>query len=347
MPGDQERRVPAPARGVVLITVAAVLWGTIGMVSTFRPTGADPLSVAAARVVVGGGLLLTWAMLQGSAQTVVLAIVSGRQPGRSGSSARPADPGPVRWVVLGGIAVAVYQLSFFTALAQTGVAVGTVVSMSTPPVFAGLFVTVWLRQRLTPTFTAATALTITGCVIILLGGSAGRVDAAGLAMAGVAGLAFATYSGSAARLITGGLPPTGVMAWMFAAGGLLLLPVLTFSDTAWLWTPRGLLVVVYLAALTTAVAYALYGSGLRTVRVRTSATLSMADPGAAALLGLLVLGEPARPTTVVGLILLFLGLAVVGYRPTVHRSDRPPTRGLLPLHPDNVVTRPGYYSRQK
>lgn len=141
---------------------------------------------------------------------------------------------------------------------------------------------------------AATALTITGCVIILLGGSTGRVDAAGLAMAGVAGLAFPTYSGSAGRLITTGLPPTGVMAWLFGVGGLLLLPVLVLSDTDWLWTPAGLVVTVYLGVVTTAVAYALYGSGLRTVRVRTSATLSLADPGAAALLGLLVSASPRR-----------------------------------------------------
>ena len=112
------------------------------------------------------------------------------------------------------------------------------------------------------------------------------------------------------------------MAWLFAVGGLLLLPVLVLSDTEWLWTPAGLMVTVYLGAVTTAVAYALYGSGLRTVRVRTSATLSLADPGAAALLGLLVLGEPARPTIVVGLVLLLLGLAVVAYR----SADRPSRR---------------------
>ena len=100
--------------------------------------------------------------------------------------------------------------------------------------------------------------------------------------AGVAGLAFAVYSGSASKLVGAGLPPTGVMALLFATAGLLLMPVLLISDTSWLRTPQGLLLAVYLAAVTTAVAYALYGVGLRTVRVRTSAVLSLADPGAAA-----------------------------------------------------------------
>lgn len=42
--------------------------------------------------------------------------------------------------------------------------------------------------------------------------------------------------------------------------------------------------------------------------------LSLADPGVAALLGLLVLSEPARPTTLVGLALLLVGLALVAFR---------------------------------
>lgn len=292
-----------------------MLWGTIGMVSTFRPADADPLSVAAARVVVGGALLLGWALYRRSGQAVARAVREEVRSRRTGPRRGvPAGPPLVIWLALGGVAVAAYQLSFFTALAQTGVAVGTVVSMSTPPVFAGLFVVGWLRQRLTATFAAATTVTIAGCVLTVLGGSTARVDMSGMAMAGVAGLAFATYSASAGKLISAGLPPTGVMASIFATGGLLLLPVLVVSDTNWLWTPQGLVLTLYLAALTTAVAYALYGSGLRTVRVRTSATLSLADPGVAALLGLLVLSEPARPTTIAGLALLLIGLALVALR---------------------------------
>lgn len=43
------------------------------------------------------------------------------------------------------------------------------------------------------------------------------------------------------------------------------MPVLLISDTSWLRTPQGLLLAVYLAAVTTTAAYALYGVGLRTV----------------------------------------------------------------------------------
>ena len=301
----------------MLVLTAAIIWGTIGAANTLRPAGTDPSSVGAARVAGGGLLLVVWSVLNGSAHRVAQAVRAEFRDWRAGpGAAGPATPGLLEWVALGGTAVAIYQLCFFSALAQTGVAVGTVISMSTPPIFAGLFAAGWLRQRVTLRFTVATALTITGCGIVLLGGSTGQVDPTGMISAGVAGLAFAVYSGSAGKLVGAGLPPTGVMALLFATGGLLLMPVLLISDTSWLWTPQGLLLAVYLAAMTTAVAYALYGVGLRTVRVRTSAVLSLADPGAAALLGLLVLGEPARSSTILGLVLLFLGLVLVAVRST-------------------------------
>jgi len=318
----------SPAYGVGLVLAAALIWGTIGAANTLRPVGTHPLSVGAARVAGGGLLLIVWSLLSGAAQVVAQAVRLELRILRARTRmSAPAGPGILEWVALGGTAVAIYQLCFFSALAQTGVAVGTVISMSTPPIFAGLFAAGWLRQRVTFRFVVATTLTITGCGIVLLGGSTGRVDPAGMISAGLAGLAFAVYSGSAGKLVGAGLPPTGVMALLFATGGLLLMPVLLISDTSWLRTPQGLLLVVYLAAVTTAVAYALYGAGLRTVKVRTSAVLSLADPGAAALLGLLVLGEPARSTTILGLVLLFLGLVLVAVR----SADAAPARreGLL------------------
>ena len=316
------RRVPA-AHGVGLVLAAAIIWGTIGAANTLRPVGTHPLSVGAARVAGGGLLLVVWSLLSGSAQLVAQAVRLELRDWRGGSrTSAPAVHGLLGWVALGGTAVAVYQLCFFSALSQTGVAVGTVISMSTPPIFAGLFAVGWLRQGVTLRFIVATTLTITGCGVVLLAGSTGRVDPTGMISAGVAGLAFTVYSGSAGKLVGAGLPPTGVMALLFATAGLLLMPVLLISDTSWLRTPQGLLLAVYLAAVTTAVAYALYGVGLRTVRVRTSAVLSLADPGAAALLGLLVLGEPAGSATILGLILLLLGLVLVAVRSTDAAPDR-------------------------
>src|SRR5690606_6686275 len=75
----------------------------------------------------------------------------------------------------------------------------------------------------------------------------------------------------------------------------------------------------YLGLGTTALSYFLYGRGLRTTPVATAATLALAEPAVAALLGLVVLGERLAPVSVAGLILLGIAL-VVGALPDRRRS---------------------------
>jgi DME family drug/metabolite transporter len=137
------------------------------------------------------------------------------------------------------------------------------------------------------------------------------VDVVGVGFALLAGLCYAVYAIAAARLIIAGAPSRAVMAAVFGTGALLLVPVLLGSAPRWLVNPIGLAVAVHLAVVTTAVAYLLYGRGLRSTPVSVAATLSLAEPAVAAMLGLLVLREPLSATSAVGLTLVGLALAVL------------------------------------
>ena len=210
--------------------------------------------------------------------------------------------------MLGAVSVAVYQLSFFSALTEAGVAIGTVVSMSTPPIFAGLLVLARRTSRISRGWALSTALTVGGCALLAVNGSDSRLDSFGVGMAAIAGLSFTVYSTAAAKLINSGFAPSGVMGVLFAGGGFLLLPVLLVLNAGWILTANGLALAVYLAVPATAIAYAFYGKGLRTVPMTTSATLTLADPLMAAVLGLTIIGEPMTPVVLSGLTLIFGGL---------------------------------------
>ena len=98
------------------LLLAAVLFGTTGTAQALA--GADsPAEVGAARIAVGGTAL-------------VLVALAGRRL----RLLRPALP----LLLVGGIGVAVYQLSFFAAVDRTGVTVGTVVAIGFGPVAAGV-----------------------------------------------------------------------------------------------------------------------------------------------------------------------------------------------------------------
>jgi drug/metabolite transporter, DME family len=96
---------------------AALLFGTTGTAQALGPSGVSPLSVGAARVVVGGA---------------ALAFVSLALPGVR-VRLSPA------LVVVAGASIAAYQLAFFESVHRAGVAVAAVVAIGTARLHPGFW----------------------------------------------------------------------------------------------------------------------------------------------------------------------------------------------------------------
>ena len=279
------------ARAHVLI--AAVLFGTTGTAQALGPD-IDPLAVGTARIVVGAALL------------AVVALAAGRA--RLGSGDR-------RLILLAGVFVAAYQASFLAAVADTGVAVGTVVALGSAPAFTGLFARASAGARLERRWVAATALACAGvCLLTLGGGSSGGVAVPGIALALAAGAGYAGYAVIGQHLLDRGGTPEGVMAAVFGTGAVILLPALAATPTGELFTANGLVLAAYLGAVTTALAYILFAKGLKEIGASETATLTLAEPVTATALGFLVLGERPGTVAVLGAALVLAGLALLALR---------------------------------
>jgi uncharacterized membrane protein len=121
------------------------------------------------------------------------------------------------------------------------------------------------------------------------------------------------------------------MARTLGIAGLLLCPALVLAPPAWLATPRGLLIAGYLATVTTAGTYLAYGWGLRTTSLDTVATLLLAEPAVATLLGVAVLREPHTRWTWCGLALIGAALT------TLSRAGRAAVPVAMPPSPATVT----------
>ncbi|MGP3917566.1 DMT family transporter [Nonomuraea sp. 10N515B] len=273
-------------KGPLSVVGASVLWGTAGTAGLL--VSADSVALAAARLVIGGAVLATLA---------------------GAGLRRVARPG----LLLGAAAVAAYQLCFFAAVGRTGVAIGTVVAIGSGPVFTGMLSWVLHGRRPSGRWTVATTAAVCGCAALIVGGGAqaGGQVVSGVLLALLGGLLYAFYAVTAARAIEDGGQSNAVMGLMFGGAAVIMLPVLLLGGVEWLAEPRGLVAVLYLGLATTALSYFLYGRGLRTTPVATAATLALAEPAVAALLGLVVLGERLAPVSVAGLVLLALSLVAV------------------------------------
>jgi DME family drug/metabolite transporter len=106
------------------------------------------------------------------------------------------------------------------------------------------------------------------------------------------------------------------MAVVFCLAGVLMAPVFLTQPTAWMGESRGWLVALHLGLITTALAYVLYGRGLKETSVSSTVTLSLAEPLTAALLGVFFLGEPFTLQAVAGAALIFLGLLLLTRGPS-------------------------------
>jgi len=268
------------------VLLAAVCFGTTGTAQAIGPA-TSPVAVGAARIVIGGALLVLIA--RGLHVTL-----------------------PRRSVTAAGIAVGVcvYQLSFFAAVNLTGVAVGTVVAIGTGPAAAGALGRVVNGERLTGRWALATVCAAAG-VVLLAGDGGGTVEPAGIALAITAGLGYATCTVLSKRLIAAGSAPEGVMAAGFGGAAVLLVPVLALAGPGFLTSAGGLGLAVYLGAIPTALAYVLFSRGLRSLTSGETATLVLAEPLTAAALGIVALGEQPSVAAGIGAGLVLAGLAVL------------------------------------
>ncbi len=286
--------------------MAAVLWGTTGTAQAFAPAGTQPMTVGTIRLLFG-------------AVTLTLLAAYRRELG----DARHWQAW-LRWTtILAAVGVALYQVLFFAAVARTGVAVGTIVGIGSTPIAAGILVLLWYRERPGTRWIFATILAILGCSLLILTGGSIQIDPVGILLAIGAGASYALYTLMSKELLN--QYPTGtVLTITFLMGVVFLLPVLLLGDLSWLANPIGLGVALHLGVITVGFAYLLFAMGLCTVPVATAATLTLAEPLTAALLGVTLLGEVLNWPAVVGIGLILGGLLLLEINASPSVAETPP-----------------------
>ncbi|MBX3194323.1 MAG: EamA family transporter [Schumannella sp.] len=288
-----------PLSGVLALVVASLLWGTTGTAASFMPADVSPLAIGASTMGVGGILLFA------ATRRAAVAALRDRE-------AR-------RWVLIGAVGVVVYPLAFYAGMDLAGVAVGNVVALGSGPVFAALLERLVEGRRLSGRWAVSTALAVAGVAALAVGR---EVDAGvgrgaivtGVALALIAGLAYALYAYASSRAIGSsgaGVRSSGVMGAMFGCGAVLLVPVLLVTGAPLLQSGLTLGISAYLAIGPMFIAYLLFGIGLRGIRSSAATTITLLEPVVATVLAVVVVGERLAPVGWVGLALVLVGLTVL------------------------------------
>lgn len=272
-----------------LVLLAAVLWGTTGTAQTFLPQNAQPLTIGASRLAIGGFSLL------------IIMVLMKKINFRTW---------PWKATIVAAICMAIFQPLFFTSVRITGIAIGTVVAIGSAPIFSGLIEWILLRMRPTRAWAMATLLSIIVCALLLLDKDALTVNPKGVMLSLIAGLGFAIYT-IVSKSVLGKVEAIPAVAMTFSISALMLMPFLLIFDSSWVVEPSNISVVLYLGLMTTSVAYILYLKGLQKVPSSSAVTLSLGEPLTAAILSVFLVGEVLSPVSWIGVFLLLGGILVL------------------------------------
>ncbi|MDR0417048.1 MAG: DMT family transporter, partial [Propionibacteriaceae bacterium] len=190
-----------------------------------------------------------------------------------------------------------------------GVAVGTLVTLGTSPLWAGLFE--WLLRSHPPgrSWLGATGLAVFG--VTLLTGANGTADPSGLLLSVAAGAAYGLELVLIKVPLDRGWNASDAVSWVMGLAAVMAVPVLLTTDLGWIQHGRGVAVVAWLAVVTIVISYQLVAAGLKRLSAATVTTLTMAEPATATLLGLILLNESLSVTGVLGLTAIIGGLVVL------------------------------------
>ncbi|GAA3016676.1 DMT family transporter [Streptomyces fulvorobeus] len=307
-------------RSITYLIIAGVAWGTAGAAASliFRASDLGPLALSFWRCA--GGLVL-------------LAGALALRPVRRVPA--PAESRRRRLLrILGtGIGLTLFQSAYFAAVDVTGLAVGTVVTLGAGPVLIAVGARLTMGERLGRGGLVAVAGALTGLVVLVLGGERAEVKPLGVALALLSASGYAAITLLTRRLGRAGRggDALATSAWAFGIGAVGLLPMALAeglvphtADTAqvvWL--------LVYVAAVPTALAYALYFAGAAAVRSATVSVIMLLEPVSAAVIAVTVLREQLTAATVLGTLLLLV--AVAGLAASEARGAALARRAAVPV----------------
>lgn len=268
------------------LILAGICFGTTGTAQALGPKGVSPLAVGSSRLLVGALLLY----LFHRSATKSVAKISSKD----------------LWV--SALGVVLYQITFFSAVKSTGVAIGTVTALGSAPALTGVVAYLINREKPTKRWFFATVVTTIGIIVLSTSKGLSDFNFRGFLLAIGAGASYSIFAVASKRALTHGVSITDAMFRIFALGAILSTPLLFIGNMHWIVTPRGLMMIFWLGLVPTAVAYIAYAYGLAKVRASTASTLILAEPATATLLAAIVLGEAINTRGWIGIVVVIIGL---------------------------------------
>lgn len=306
--------MPTPAQTRTGFLLAILSSATFGILPIFGKLafaeGFEVPTLMAWRFSLGSLVLWGLLLLRSSKGTGGVVLPGGKGGGAGGAVSRLTIGLRRRFALLGlGALYSVNSALYFLALERIPATATSLIFYIYPAIVALLGITL-LRQKVRPLKLTALALALAG-VILTVGFARGRLDPAGVAMA-LASAAIVAFYLILGELALAGVPMihatalvlTGTtlafLGWEMATGGLGLPP-----------TPRGWLLVVLMATVSTALSIVAMLGSIQRLGAGTTAIIQTLEPAITAGLAAVILEESLAARQYAGGALILLGVVLL------------------------------------
>jgi drug/metabolite transporter, DME family len=284
-------------RDFLLIVCASVSWGTIGIANQalYAYSATNALSLTFLRLAIA---------------TPLFFLASWTRLGRRLFHIKHRD----LVVMMGmGSMMALSQTCYVAAIPSVGVSVSTLIAICAVPVMIALVSALMTRERFTPLTLFALVGAVSGTALLVIARphlNEGSMSFLGVFFAFLSACAYAGFI-LCGRLLTVSYHPLQINFVAFGTGALLLLFCASSTRLMIVYPVRGWLLLLYLGCVPSALGYALFQTGMRSLSATVASIVTMCEPLTAAVLAWILFHEDLGPFGLLGAGFLLGAMAVL------------------------------------
>lgn len=279
----------------IAVIIASFLWGTTGVAASFSEN-VSPLAIGAFSMGVAGLLLM---LFNFSALRENYCYFKSQR----------------KLFLLATCSVAVYPLAFYCSMHFAGVGIGTIVSISSAPIFAACLERLFSQKLISIQWWLSCFISVIGVTLLTISKvhpsdeiSPFFEDVLGVLLGCIAGLAYACYSWIAKCFIEKGVDARAALSGIFAAAACILLPSLMITGNNLFSNITNSAVAIYMALIPMFLGYVLFSHSLKYMQITSVTLITLIEPLVAMMLATLLLGETFKMLGWLGAMLVFVGL---------------------------------------
>ena len=295
-------------RGALLIALAALLWGTTGIVAKFLFQGSDlqAITLGFLRLAVALPFFLLLMVRELSQQK--------READNTGQSRLSINRKSLMPLIALGLFQAFYQGSYLLAVDMTGAGIATLIALCLAPVIVAVAAAPLLGEKpgLVTILALVAAIAGTSMLVISDMDSAGELRLGGILVAVFAAFIYAGFT-LTSRYSSTGAPVFTTAFICFFTAALILLPVVWLTggfEGMQSLALKHWLMVCYVGVVPTCIGYLSFFAGMQTTPATLSSIIVTLEPLFVALLAWIFLGEVLGVVGIAGALILTIAVIV-------------------------------------